>query len=319
MELKNLERDRFRGALLGLACGDALGVQYTDALPLSMPETATLRGGGPIHLAPGEWTAPTAMALCLSHSLLIQSGFDADDQMSRYQSWRKQGYQSSTGRCVGLDKAMAKALDRYQQGQRPYNGVVEGRSSLSGINRLAPIPMFFAGHMINALHYCARSHDLTHNDAKSADATMLLGLYLYRALQGASKGAVLAPPPEGLLKNVAVDDLASASYRSRSLNQLRNSPYVIDALEAALWCFWSTDSFEDAVMCSARLGGDASACAALTGQLAGAYYGASMMPTHWLDCLTWNEDIQLTADQVFELSGSGIPVAGHERFQRARH
>jgi ADP-ribosyl-[dinitrogen reductase] hydrolase len=66
---------------------------------------------------------------------------------------------------------------------------------------------------------------------------------------------------------------------------------VIDSLEAALWCFHQSNSFEETVLMAANLGDDADTTAAIAGQIAGAYYGYNAIPEKWLDKLTMKGEI----------------------------
>src|SRR5258707_15523389 len=80
-------RDQYRGALLGLAVGDALGTTLEFSQPGSFAPLKEMVGGGPFALKPGEWTGDTSMALCLSASLVERHGFDSRVQMIRYLFW----------------------------------------------------------------------------------------------------------------------------------------------------------------------------------------------------------------------------------------
>ncbi len=95
-------RDRYRGSLLGLAVGDALGTTLEFSQPGSFVSLEEMAGGGPFALKPGEWTDDTSIALCLAASLIQRQGFDARDQMERYLRWRHEGYMSSIGRCFDI-------------------------------------------------------------------------------------------------------------------------------------------------------------------------------------------------------------------------
>lgn len=81
--------DRYRGSLLGLACGDAVGTTVEFMPRGSFSPVTDMLGGGPFSLKPGQWTDDTSMALCLAESLLRKGGFDAMDQMGRYLNWWK--------------------------------------------------------------------------------------------------------------------------------------------------------------------------------------------------------------------------------------
>src|SRR5687768_11222399 len=93
--------NRFRGCLLGLAVGDALGTTLEFSQPGSFQPIKDIIGGGPFNLKPGEWTDDTSMALCLADSL-IKKGFDPVDQMERYCRWYREGYLSSNGKCFDI-------------------------------------------------------------------------------------------------------------------------------------------------------------------------------------------------------------------------
>ena len=93
--------DRYQGALLGLAVGDALGTTLEFRTKGSFEPIDDMLGGGPFGLEPGEWTDDTSMALCLAESL-VERGFNPHDQMTRYHRWWREGYWSSTGRCFDI-------------------------------------------------------------------------------------------------------------------------------------------------------------------------------------------------------------------------
>ena len=96
MNVDPATRDRYRGCLLGLAAGDALGTTLEFRPPGTFEPIDDMVGGGPFGLEPGQWTDDTSMALCLAESLIECRGFDAQDQMRRYVRWHGEGYLSST-------------------------------------------------------------------------------------------------------------------------------------------------------------------------------------------------------------------------------
>ena len=92
----------YRGSLLGLAVGDALGATLEFHPPGTFRPIDDMVGGGVFRLKPGQWTDDTAMALCLAESLIENEGFNASDQMERYLRWRDEEHLSSTGRGFGM-------------------------------------------------------------------------------------------------------------------------------------------------------------------------------------------------------------------------
>src|SRR5262245_7013260 len=115
-------RDRFRGALVGLAVGDALGAAIQHRKPGSFTAVGDLLGGGPFELPRGAWTDDTAMALCLAESLGERAEFDPADQVERYQRWQRTGHLTSTGECVGITAGVSKALATARWSGKPFAG-----------------------------------------------------------------------------------------------------------------------------------------------------------------------------------------------------
>src|SRR5690349_21127318 len=114
--------ERYRGSLLGLAAGDALGTTLEFQPPGSFTPLDDIVGGGPFELRPGQWTDDTTMALCLAESLVECGGFDPVDQLRRYVRWYRQGYLSSTGLCFDIGNVTSSSLRRFEQTGEPYCG-----------------------------------------------------------------------------------------------------------------------------------------------------------------------------------------------------
>ncbi|NJO05757.1 MAG: ADP-ribosylglycohydrolase family protein [Chloroflexaceae bacterium] len=111
---------RYRGALLGLAVGDAVGTTLEFRPPGSFTPISDMVGGGPFHLKPGEWTDDTTMALCLAESLVERHSFDPRDQMERYVRWMDSGYYSVKGYCFDIDGTTAQALRTFKRTGEPF-------------------------------------------------------------------------------------------------------------------------------------------------------------------------------------------------------
>jgi ADP-ribosyl-[dinitrogen reductase] hydrolase len=304
------ESDRFRGCLLGLAAGDAVGVTAEFKERGSFPPIVDMVGGGPFGLEPGQWTDDTSMALCLAESLLGKNGFDADDQMRRYLRWRDEGYLSSTGACFDIGNTVDAALTRYRETHKPFSGSTHPRSAGNGsIMRLAPVPMFYYPDREAALRYAVESSRTTHAAAECLDACRLLAEAIFRALEGKSQAEILALDTVGTIDGApfttaSIAAIARGDYRHKSANAIKGSGYVVESLEAALWCFGHTGSFEGAILAAANLGDDADTTAAICGQVAGAFYGESGIPPRWLEKLVMGEEITTVADRLREAVGS---------------
>ncbi len=148
-EIVSTRQDRYRGCLLGLAVGDALGTTLEFKRRGTFTPLTDMVGGGPFDLRPGQWTDDTSMALCLAESLLACGGFDARDQMQRYVRWWREGYLSSTGICFDIGNTVAGALRRFLNEEKqlghanPFAGSTDSHTAGNGsLMRLAPVPLF---------------------------------------------------------------------------------------------------------------------------------------------------------------------------------
>lgn len=284
--------ERMRGCLLGLAVGDALGTSVEFARRGSFTPLTDMLGGGPFHLKPGQWTDDTSMALCLASSLVERRGFDARDQMERYWDWYRNGTFSSTGRCFDIGGTTLQALQRYKETGEPFSGSTDPYSAGNGsIMRLAPVALAYYPDREKIWHYTAESSRTTHGALECLDACRLLGDILYQALSGASKADVLLSTDPQRLASKKMQSIARGEYRDKTERDIRGTGYVVEALEAALWCFWTTDTFEGAILKAANLGDDADTTAAICGQVAGASYGERGIPPRWLELLALREEI----------------------------
>jgi ADP-ribosyl-[dinitrogen reductase] hydrolase len=296
--MKEPDPDRFRGSLLGLAVGDAVGTTVEFQRRGSFPPVTDMVGGGPFHLKPGQWTDDTSMALCLAISLVTRRGFDPVDQMSRYRDWYQNGYLSSTGICFDIGNTVRIALERYMRTGDPFSGSTDPYSAGNGsLMRLAPVPMFYFSDRKQAIHFAGESSRTTHGARECVEACQLFAEMLYSALSSRSKDDILFHTTVSLTA-AKIRDIASGTYRQKSADQIQGTGYVIKSLEAALWCFYQTDTFETAILQAANLGDDADTTAAICGQIAGAYYGESDIPVKWLDHLWMRDEITDLADSL---------------------
>mgnify|MGYP001320434777 CR=1 FL=1 len=291
---------RARGALLGLAVGDAVGTTVEFKTRGTFKPMTDMVGGGPFRLKPGQFTDDTSMALCLAMSL-IEKGFDLHDQISRYTRWANEGYMSSNGRCFDIGIATRGALQRFGRSGNPLAGSTDPNSAGNGcIMRLAPIPIRYAEDAEMAVRLSGEQAQTTHQAPECLAASRLFGEILVRALNGQSKEQVLAPPVLAGKLPVKLDAIGQGRYKSKERDAIQGSGYVIDSLEATLWCFAHTENFRDCILMAANLGDDADTTAAQAGQLAGAFYGENDIPAEWLQKLTMMEEIRGIADALNE-------------------
>jgi ADP-ribosyl-[dinitrogen reductase] hydrolase len=306
--------DRYRGSLLGLACGDALGTTLEFKAPGTFKPVTDIVGGGPFRLKPGEWTDDTSMALCLAESLVECKGFDPDDQMKRYLRWYREGHLSSTGRCFDIGNTTRDALMRFERTGEPYSGSTDKYSAGNGsIMRLAPVPLFFAGDPDKAIEMSGESSRTTHGNIFCVDACRYLGALIVGAVNGTPKEELLSAkygPVTGYWdRNPLVPEIeaiAMGSFKRRNPPAIKGTGYVVQSLEAALWAFDRSSSFEEGCLMAVNLGDDADTTGAVYGQLAGAYYGGEGIPVGWRKKIVQGGKILSFAEKLAEVAGAAF-------------
>jgi ADP-ribosyl-[dinitrogen reductase] hydrolase len=304
----DVELDRFRGCLLGLAVGDAVGATVEFRARGSFAPLTDMVGGGPFRLRAGEWTDDTSMAFCLAASLFERQGFDADDQMQRYVAWWETGAYSSNGRCFDIGNTVQSALRRYKTTGNPFSGSTDPRSAGNGsIMRLAPIALFYHHDYAQTLHFSVESSRTTHAALECLDACRLLAHILHFALAGADRETALFGADPALFSAPAIQAIARGDYRHKTEAAIAGTGYVVASLEAALWCVWQTDSFESAILQAANLGDDADTTAAVCGQVVGALYGEAGIPARWLQRLAQVQELRNLTDQLYSAARKNNP------------
>jgi ADP-ribosyl-[dinitrogen reductase] hydrolase len=287
--------------LLGLAVGDALGTTVEFRPRGSFEPLTDMMGGGPFGLKAGQWTDDTSMALCLAESLLAHGGFDARDQMGRYLNWWKWGYLSSTGTCFDIGATVLSALERFESSGEPYSGSLDPETAGNGsLMRLAPVALFYGPSIDEVVQFSAQSSRTTHGAPEAVQCCQLFGFVLARCLAEMPKHEVLDGGSGLALTEPKVLELAAGHYLNKSRSEVRGSGYAVASLEAALWCFHTTSTFEAAVLEAANLDEDADTTAAIAGQVAGAFYGVQGIPAAWLEKLHLRVEIQGMADGLYE-------------------
>jgi ADP-ribosyl-[dinitrogen reductase] hydrolase len=302
-------KNRYRGCLLGLAVGDALGTTLEFKRPGTFKPIKDMTGGGPFHLKPGQWTDDTSMALCLAESLIEKKGFDPIDQLQRYLRWNREGYLSSTGKCFDIGVTVGSALARFERTHEPYCGPTDTHTAGNGsIMCLAPIPLFYASEPETAIEKSGESSKTTHGAPTCVDACRYLGALIVGAVNGTNKDELLSDHYTAVPKYwersplvKEIDEIASGSFKRKEPPEIKGTGYVVQSLEAALWAFFKSRSFEEGALLAVNLGNDADTTGAVYGQLAGAFYGEKWIPEAWRNKISHHDLIVSFADRLFEL------------------
>jgi ADP-ribosyl-[dinitrogen reductase] hydrolase len=277
-------RDRFLGALLGAAVGDAVAVATQFRRPGKFTPVGDMLGGGPFELPRGAYSDDTAMALCLAESLLERDGFDARDQVQRYRRWQQEGHLAATGQCVGITAGTSRALARAQWRRQHFSGTHDPEAQdPETLSRVAPVVLFFFADADQAAHQAGEAARTTCQSPSVMGACRALSRALHAAVSGAPKAVILAAGAAGAL------DTPVAQTGESSAAQ---------ALAAALKVFEQTANFREAVLAAANLGGTSDVVTSVCAALAGAHYTSSAIPALWRNSLSRLPLIEEFADRL---------------------
>lgn len=285
-------RNNAIATLLGLAIGDAVGATLEFKTRDILPLVTDMEGGGIHELNPGEWTDDTSMALCLGYSLL-EKGFNPADQLARYWKWYQHGYCSSKDHCFDIGATTREALVQHRQRgliKATYSEYSAGNGALM---RLAPISIYY--HCANdnteglksLISYAKQSSLTTHNNEMSTDACAYFSLLLNKAINNTPKDEIIqVSESEAVMLKLQSkpirDIMTNKRFLTAERRDIKSSGFVVHSLEAALWSFYQTDNFKDAILLATNLADDSDTVAAICGMIAGAHYGIDNIPTDWL-------------------------------------
>ncbi len=309
MDAKKL--DRIKGCLVGLAVGDALGVHHEFKQRKDVVPITDYTEGNPYGIPIGYWTDDTSMALCMAQSLVEKNEFDAMDIMQKFCQWLRKGYMSSTHECFDIGNTTRTALMQYWRlpESGPYCGPTDVYSAGNGsIMRLAPIPMFFHDDIIKSIYFAGESSRITHGYIECVEGCRLLSELIWKLINfdtlysnfkySNNSFPNLLLYPQFVIPRIVLKSKISEVGLSTTDSDVKGTGYVYDSLNASLWACNKTFSFEEAVLKAVNLGDDADTTGAVTGQLAGAYYGYDAIPQHWKDKLRHHDMIVELAEKL---------------------
>jgi len=286
--------NRSIGALVGLAIGNALGLQTVATPREALTRVVGMIGGGVYDMIPGDWGDAMAMAMATSTSLIKRKGFDATSVMSHWYVCITRGDFTVHGRILDSAQITRDKVMAFQIGEHPRMTPCDSRST-DCLARMAPISIMCRGKVQDCTKFSKLQTDLT----QANEVTQTVGMWLANSMRlsiqnGSGKDAILS------LSNSLNPKIGK--WRDKPRAMMIPAANVVDAVKVVLWSIDTTNTFEEALITAVSLGGDSANIGAITGQLAGAIYGYDAIPARWLDQLAWKDYIVTTARELHRLS-----------------
>lgn len=320
-------KNKLIGGIMGLAVGDALGVpvEFTEREILKKDPVINMRGFGTYNQPAGTWSDDTSLTLCLLDSL--EKGLDYDDILERFVAWYQNGGYTPFEDSFDIGNGTRSSIERYLSGTSALEcgGDNDWDNGNGALMRILPVVFYLdKGYGrdrfgdVETMGIIQNVAGLTHRHKKSIIAcgiycgiahNLLYGMDLKGAIKNGIEKAVSFYGKDESCKEESYAKSLSVYERLMNLegfakldeHEIYSSGYVVDTLEAAVWCLLNSSSYEECVLKAVNLGEDTDTVAAVAGGLAGISYGYESIPARWINEIA-RKDYILGLCEGFDLS-----------------
>ena len=304
-----------KDSTLGFVIGDALGVpvEFKSREELTISPLKEMIGYGSHNVPEGTWSDDTSMMLATMDSIIETNKIDYDNMMNKFCDWYINSKYTATGVVFDIGNTICKALNKYCSGYNALDcgGNNEFDNGNGSLMRILPISLYSHYNNldeqdeIDLLNKCS---SLTH-----AHEISKLGCKIYTDF---IKFISLGKNKDEAFKEIVNKDysinfsresinkykrLLNDNFKNLDISQIKSSGYVVDSLEASLWCVLNTDTYENAVLKAINLGEDTDTVGAITGSIAGLLYGNEKIPERWISKLKNKEYLMEIVENYSDL------------------
>ena len=305
------------GGILGLAVGDALGVpvELMSRQEISKDPVSSMRGYGTHDQPMGTWSDDTSLTLALMDSIVEKGGIDYTDIMDRFTGWLMYGDYTATGEVFDVGNTTSRAIMNYGRGTDPLEcgGISEYENGNGSLMRILPLAYYFRKRPDAAIEFRMEIvHNVSALTHRHPISLIGCGIYINIAMKLlTSESSLYICIEQGISEAFEYyearmyDDLQSyirlkrlSDFVKCSEKDIKSSGYIVDTLEAAVWCLLNTDSYGQCVLKAVNLGDDTDTVGAVAGGLAGIYYGYEGISCEWVDVLAQRKYIEELCEKL---------------------
>ena len=300
--------------LLGTAIGDALGlpVQFLEREVVAKNPITTMEGLYQFNIPAGTWSDNTSLSFCLAESLC--NGYDLNDIINKFTKWMYEDYWTPANETFDINYINYFAIVNLRNNGSPHvTGIDNKRGNRDGsLMRILPlVPYILNMGKEDRFRIIGEVSSLTHRHPRSILACISLCEFAIQYINSQSIEKAYQAMQQTILqllkKEMFIEEdipfkrlvgLSYEEFKAIELKDIHSTEYVIDTLEASLWCIFNTTNYKDAVLKAVNLGDDANTVGAITGGLAGIIYGYDTIPPEWLEVLAKKDDIIELANKL---------------------
>ena len=295
-----------KGLLFGIAIGDALGVpvEFMSRKHLQANPVVEMREYGTHHQPAGTWSDDSAMSFLLVEQLI--EGYDIEGLGKKFCQWYQYNYWTPHGEIFDIGVATRNALDKVSKGVSALeSGECDDYSNGNGsLMRILPLAIYLQDKPIDQ-RFCITKEvsGITHSHIRSVIGCFFAVEFVIQLLKSKDKSDAYYEAQNIVRDYLHLIDIKSTEielYNRILFDDISRIPeqdiyasgYVLHTLEASLWAFLTTDNFKEAVLKAVNLGNDADTVGAITGGMAGFFYGVEQIPQEWINQLARTKDIE---------------------------
>ncbi len=297
--------------LMGLCIADALGVpvEFTSRAERIKSPVTSMQGYGTWDVPPGTWSDDSSLTFCLAECLC--NGFSLNAIANSFWRWYHEAYWTARGEVFDVGNTTFLAIANLKQGIPPLEAGGKTENSNGNGSLMRILPMAYCHKSLTFAELISQVHQvscITHAHMRSQIAC---GIYISIAvclLEGLDPQAAYLQGLENIRQIYSTSEYVSemshfarvfsGEIHNLPLEEIRSSGYVVDTLEASLWCLLNSSNYAEAVLKAVNLGGDTDTTAAVTGGLAGIYYGVENIPSEWVEQIARKLDIMNLAERL---------------------
>jgi len=291
--------------LFGVAVGDVLGVpvEFKSRQSIALNPVTDMRAHGTHDQPLGTWSDDSSLTFCLAEALTEE--FNLQTIGNNFIAWLKNGFWTAHGNVFDVGVATKYAINRLQGGIQPdlAGGITENDNGNGSLMRILPLVVYIKDKPISDRFQITKQvSSITHGHIRSVIACFYYLEFARQLVEGNEKFEVYKN-----LQSLIPDFLHLISVELSEINvfhrllvenifelkedNISSSGYVLDTLEASIWCLLTTDSYQEATLKAVNLGSDTDTTGGVTGGLAGLLYGYENIPKNWIGQLARHDDI----------------------------
>lgn len=302
-----------KAGILGLCIGDALGVpvefkkredlkkfpvsRYLEYMSWNQPK--------------GTWSDDSSLTLCLADELT--KGYDLEKIGQSFVRWNKYGHWTAHGRLFDIGGTTRHSIARLIKGEsaRFSGNIFEEDNGNGSLMRILPLAFYLKDEEnIEKLYQTVKEVSaITHGHFRSVFACFIYIVFTIQLIKRRTKEEAYVYTQEVASKYAELQGFNPVEVKlfSRILknnissypeDEIKSSGYVLHSLEASLWCFLNSESYSEAVLKAVNLGEDTDTTGAITGGIAGIYYGFENIPQDWIAELVKKDDITALCEKL---------------------